>query len=53
MTPAIRRIGDYFTRHVDGLLLIAVLLLVAVGLLVLFSASNASVARLTPSSSIS
>ena len=47
MTPAIRRIGDYFTRHVDGLLLIAVLLLAAVGLLALFSAANASVARLT------
>ncbi|HKA45982.1 MAG TPA: rod shape-determining protein RodA [Burkholderiales bacterium] len=47
MTPAIRRFGDYLTRHVDGILLGMVLLLMSVGLVVLFSASNASLARVT------
>ena len=47
MTPAIRRLGGYFTRHIDGLLLGSVLLLLVVGFVVLYSASNASLARLT------
>jgi rod shape determining protein RodA len=47
MNPAIRRIGGYLTRHIDGLLLAAVLALMIVGLAALFSASNASVARVS------
>ena len=47
MPPAIRRLGGYVTRHIDGMLLGAVLALMAVGLAVLFSASNASVARVS------
>ncbi|MEK6594022.1 MAG: rod shape-determining protein RodA [Pseudomonadota bacterium] len=45
MHPLIKRIANYLTRHVDGLLLGGVLLLMATGLVVLFSASNASLAR--------
>ena len=47
MSPTIRRLGEYCTRHVDGLLLCAVFMLAAVGLLALFSAANANMARLT------
>jgi rod shape determining protein RodA len=47
MNPAIRRLGGYLTQHVDGMLLGAVLALMAVGITVLFSASNASVARVS------
>src|SRR5262252_2326212 len=47
MAPAIRRLGGYLTRHVDGMLLGTVLVLMAVGIGVLFSASNASVARIS------
>src|SRR6185295_4702125 len=47
MNPAIRRLGAYLTQHVDGMLLGAVLTLMAVGIGVLFSASNASVARVS------
>lgn len=47
MSPMIRRLGSYTTRHVDGLLLGFVLALTAVGLMVLFSAANASFPRLT------
>ncbi len=47
MTPAIRRVSDYFIRHIDGPLLCAVLVLTTAGLLALFSAANASFARLT------
>jgi rod shape determining protein RodA len=47
MSPAIRRIGDYFTRHLDSVLLGAVLALMAAGLMVLFSASNANLARVS------
>ena len=47
MNPVIRRFGGYLTRHVDGMLLGMVLVLMAVGLVVLFSASKASVARVT------
>jgi rod shape determining protein RodA len=45
MHPLIKRAANYLTRHVDGLLLGAVLMLMATGLIVLFSASNASLAR--------
>jgi rod shape determining protein RodA len=47
MSPAIRRIGDYFTRHLDGVLLGALLALMVAGLMVLFSASNANLARVS------
>ena len=47
MHPAVRRLGGYLTRHVDGLLLGLVLALMALGLMVLFSASNANLARVT------
>jgi rod shape determining protein RodA len=47
MNPAIRRLGGYLTRHVDGLLLGAVVTLMVVGIGVLFSASNASVVRVS------
>jgi len=43
----IRRITRFFTAHVDGLLLGAILLLMTAGLIVLYSASNAGMARLT------
>jgi len=45
--PAIRRIEYYLTRHLDGLLLGLVLALMAIGVVVLISASNLSAARLT------
>ena len=45
MHPALRRIGHFFTRHVDGVLLTAVLLLMVTGLLTLFSASNGNLVR--------
>jgi len=47
MHPALRRIGHYFTRHVDGVLLGVVLALMAVGLMVLISASNMGAVRVT------
>jgi rod shape determining protein RodA len=47
MQPAIRRFTGFFTAHVDGLLLGSVLLLMGAGLIVLFSASNASYARVS------
>jgi rod shape determining protein RodA len=47
MPHAIRRISHFFTAHVDGLLLGAVLLIMATGLAVLFSASNASLPRVS------
>jgi rod shape determining protein RodA len=47
MTPAIRRLGGYVTRHVDSLLLGSMLLLLSVGFVVLYSASNASITRVT------
>jgi rod shape determining protein RodA len=47
VTPAIRRASGYVTRHVDGLLLGGVLALMVVGIGVLFSASNGSLARVT------
>ena len=45
--PVIRRLGNYLTRHLDGALLGFLLALMAVGLLVLASASNANTARIT------
>jgi len=47
MHPALRQIGRHITRHIDGVLLSAVLALMAVGLVVLISASNMSAARVT------
>ena len=47
MNPAIRRIEYYLTRHVDGALLGLVLALMGLGLVALFSASNASYARVS------
>jgi rod shape determining protein RodA len=47
VTPAIRRITRFFTAHIDGLLLGAILLLMAAGLIVLYSASNASLPRVS------
>jgi rod shape determining protein RodA len=43
----VRRIGDYLTRHVDWALLGFLLALMAVGLVVLASASNANAVRVT------
>ena len=43
----IRRLGRYLAHHVDGMLLGMVLLLMVLGLAVLFSASNASLARVS------
>jgi rod shape determining protein RodA len=45
MRLSISRLWKLATAHIDGLLLGAVLLLMATGLMVLFSASNASYAR--------
>ena len=47
MPRRIRRISLFLTAHIDGLLLGAVLLLMTTGLVVLFSASNASLPRVS------
>lgn len=47
MHPAVRRLAARLTRHVDGVLLGIVLALMVLGLAVLFSASNANLARVT------
>ncbi|MCW5603504.1 MAG: rod shape-determining protein RodA [Burkholderiales bacterium] len=47
MHPAITRGAVLLTRHVDGLLLGAMLLLISAGLIVLSSASNANFARVS------
>ncbi|OGA05767.1 MAG: rod shape-determining protein RodA [Betaproteobacteria bacterium RIFCSPLOWO2_12_FULL_62_58] len=47
MPPLIRRVTRRLTAHVDGLLLGAVLLLMAAGVIVLYSASNASLPRVS------
>jgi rod shape determining protein RodA len=47
MAHLIRRISRFLTAHVDGLLLAALLALMATGLMVLYSASNASVPRVS------
>ena len=43
----LRRMGDFFTRHLDGVLFAFMLALMTLGLVVLASASNASAARIT------
>lgn len=45
MHPALRRLTSFLTRHIDGVLLSAILLLMFTGLLVLLSASNGNFAR--------
>ncbi|MDB5902193.1 MAG: rod shape-determining protein RodA [Betaproteobacteria bacterium] len=45
MHPGIRRIGRFFTAHLDSPLLGATLLLMLAGLVVLYSASNANLGR--------
>jgi rod shape determining protein RodA len=45
--PVLRRIGRLATAHIDGPLLSAVLLLMGTGLIVLYSASNGSIARVS------
>ena len=47
MHPVIRRIGRFFAGHLDQPLLGAVMLLMATGLLVLYSASNGSLVRVS------
>jgi rod shape determining protein RodA len=43
----LRRAGQFFTRHLDGVLFVFMVALMALGLFVLASASNASAARVT------
>ena len=45
MYPAVRRLALFLTRHIDGVLLSAILLMMFTGLLVLLSASNGSFVR--------
>ena len=47
MVPVIRRLEYLLMRHVDGVLLTFMLVLMAVGMLTLFSASNENAARST------
>jgi rod shape determining protein RodA len=47
MHPAVRRLGHTLTRNIDGTLLGIVLALLAVGVVVLVSASNMNAARVT------
>jgi rod shape determining protein RodA len=47
MAPVIRRITRLLTAHLDGQLLVAILLLMAVGLATIFSGSNQSLARVS------
>jgi rod shape determining protein RodA len=47
MHPIVQRFSRFATRHVDGVLLSAVLLLMFTGLIVLLSASNVSFARVS------
>jgi rod shape determining protein RodA len=47
MHPVIRRVGRFFTAHLDQPLLGAIALLMVTGLIVLFSASNGSFVRLS------
>ncbi|UCF77045.1 MAG: rod shape-determining protein RodA [Betaproteobacteria bacterium] len=47
MHPTVRRIPRLLTRHVDGMLLGLIVLVMGLGLLVLYSASNANTARVT------
>ena len=45
MTPLIRRATRFLTAHVDAPLLGAILLLMALGLIVIFSGSNQGLTR--------
>src|SRR5919107_4466990 len=47
MHPSIKRVGRFFAAHLDQPLLGGVLLLMMTGLIVLYSASNASFPRVT------
>ncbi len=47
MHPTVRRIPRLLTRHIDGMLLGLIVLVMGLGLLVLYSASNANTARVT------
>ena len=47
MHPSIRRVARFFTEHLDQPLLGAIALLMLTGLIVLYSASNASLPRLS------
>ncbi len=47
MPPIVLRFSRFMTRHIDGTLLVAVLLLMLTGLLVLLSAANGNYARVT------
>ena len=47
MHPTVRRLGHYLTRSIDGTLFGIVLALLALGLVVLVSASNLNAARVT------
>jgi rod shape determining protein RodA len=47
MHPTVRRLGHYLTRSIDGTLVGIVLALLALGLVVLVSASNLNAARVT------
>ncbi len=47
MHPTVRRIPHLLTRHIDGMLLGLIVLVMGLGLLVLYSASNANTARVT------
>lgn len=47
MTPLIRRAARLLTAHIDAPLLGAILLLMALGLIVIFSSSNQSLTRVT------
>ena len=47
MHPAVRRLERYLSRNIDGALLAIVLALLALGLVVLVSASNLNAARIT------
>jgi len=44
-TPPIRRVARFLTAHIDAKLLGAILLLMTVGLLIIYSASNQNLAR--------
>ena len=47
MTPVLRRITRTLTAHIDGPLLLAMLLLMGVGLIVIFSGSNQNLPRIS------
>ncbi len=47
MPPIVFRLSRFITRHIDGVLLLAILLLMFTGLVALFSAANGSYARVS------